>query len=469
MPDVSDKIPFPYDEDKDPDKFWFKDLADNAMPKQKGFITDLVYFMRGMEVPTLFTIWSGLWLLSTCIKREAWIKWYPNDQYGNLYVILTGPAGSRKSTTIDEIGIKIVKSMQQFIQDKNIQQMKNINIIKDKMTPESLLNSMLPENKPGKQAFIFTDTEGNPLLDKHNRPIRYKATSETGVVLSEMASSIGKRSYTDGFVEILLDLYNPRDTWDWTTMARSKQTLKRTYLSLLAATTPSGFKNSVPQAAMGDGFLSRCILVYQDKNNRVFSIPRIVKNGPTMTELSERLAWICENTLGEFSLSDEAFARYDSWYRDFRDYLEATPEEQGFKSRMNINVLKVAFLLRANRYDTSDKLISLADVEDSINLLTYTYAKSAELLLSMSSTELQKHIARIESYLNKHGETTRRELLRVTHIPAYELSIALDHMNQEGLIIIKRNKKVCGFPTKDGNETYTLNMEEEEENNKCQD
>jgi predicted transcriptional regulator len=129
---------------------------------------------------------------------------------------------------------------------------------------------------------------------------------------------------------------------------------------------------------------------------------------------------------------------------------------------MNINVLKVAFLLRANRYDTSDKLISLADMEDSINLLTYTYAKSAELLLSMSSTELQKHIGRIENYLNKHGETTRRELLRVTHIPAYELSIALDHMNQEGLIITKRNKKVCSFPTKDGNETYTLNMEEEE-------
>lgn len=457
-------IPIPYDEDKDPDRFWVKDISDVVKPKQLGFLTDIIYFMRGMEVPTVFTVWSALWLLSTCIKREAWLKWFPNDMFANIYVILTGPAGCKKSTTIDDVGIPIVRNMQQYIQNHNIRKMKNINIVKDKMTPESLLSSMLPENKPGKQSFIFTQKdEVTPLTDKRGKPIRYKATSETGIVLSEMASSVGKRSYTDGFIEILLDLYNPRDHWDWTTISRGKQTLKNTYLSMLAATTPTGFRDSIPQAALGDGFLSRSILVYQAGNNRRFSIPRDVANGPTMAELAQRLAWICENSLGEYTLSQEAFAYYDEWYHEFRDYLEASPDEQGFRSRMNINVLKVSLLLRLSRYDNSSKIITLQDVEEAVSLLTYTYARSSELLLDIRSGNFQSHVSKVMQIMKRHKSITRTDLLRKSHIPANELTLVVDHMVQEGTLKVKRGGKYTTTPTKTGSELYVLSIFTEEE------
>lgn len=453
---LEDEAPIPYDETKDPDRFWVTDASDKAKPSQPGFISDLIYNMRGMEVPTLFTIWSALWLLSVTIKREAWLEWHPNEMFANLYIILTGPAGCKKSTTIDDVGMKILKILPHYIQDHNIKLMKNINIVKDKMTPESLLFSMVPENKPGKQSFYFTNKDGSYILDRHGVPIRYRATSETGIVLSEMASSVGKRSYTDGFIEILLDLYNPRDKWDWTTIGRGKQVLKNTYLSLLAATTPTGFKDSIPQAALGDGFLSRCVLVYQKTNKRRFSIPKAVKNGPTMEDLAKRLAWICEHSMGEYSLSQDAFHLYDSWYHQFRDYIEMAPEEAGFKSRMNINVLKVALLLRLNRYDDSNKIITKRDMEDSIALLNYTYARSSELLLGIHMGEFQQYASRVTSTLRNHKTLSRTELLRKTHIQADKLSSVLDHMAQEGLIIIKKGGKTYSCPSKAGNETYTL-------------
>jgi len=453
-------IPTPYDEDKDPDKFWNKDLSDDAIPSQKGFLTDMIYYMRGMEVPTLYTIWSGLFLLSTCVKREAYVKWYPNNMFGNIYAILAGPAGGRKSTTIDDIGMPIIKRMQKYIENENIRKMKTINIVKDKMTPESLLNSMLPSEKEGVQSFSFKDPAGNVIINpKTNKPLRYKATSEAGIVLSEMASSIGKRSYTEGFIEVLLDLYNPRDTWDWTTIARGKKQLQRTYLSMLAATTPTGFKNSIPAAALGDGFLSRCILVYQPCNNRRFSIPREVKNGPTMDELSKRLAWICEQSLGEYSLSGEAFAEYDRWYHMFRDHLEANPAEQGFRSRLNINVLKVAFLLRLNRYTVDDKIISKQDIRDAIQLLNYTYARSAELILDLTSADFKDDSRKIMNVLRKYKAVTRTDMLRKTHIPAKDLNSVIDYMAQDGALTISLDGNVRTYPTSNGNEIYKLNKD----------
>jgi hypothetical protein len=448
--------PVPYREEDDPNKFWGPDLYDSALPKQKGFLTDMVYFMRGMEVPTLFTLWSGLWLLSTVIKREAWLKWFPLDMFPNLYVILAGPAGSKKSTTIDDVGMPILERMQQYMYHPNVRRMKNINVVKDKMTPEALLDAMLPGNKKGKASFVLVDDKGNPLLDEHNRPLRYKATSETGIVLSEMTSSIGKRSYTEGFVEILLDLYNPKERWEWRTRSEGAKYMYRTYVTLLAATTPTAFKESVPKVAAGDGFLSRCVTVYQSMTNRRFSMPRSVENGPTLDELAMRLAWIAEKSLGAFTLSEEAFALYDSWYDDHKDFLERNENEGGLRGRMDLNLLKVSLLLRAQRYDTEpENVITEDDMRDAIELLHVTYGLSAELMGELGD-EVRADADKVRRILGKYKRLSRVELMRKTHFKADDLNQVLDYLVQVGDITIMLNGRMKSYPSKAGEETYEI-------------
>jgi len=448
--------PTPYREEDDPDRFWVRDLYDNAIPKQKGFITDLIYHMRGMEVPTMFTIWSALWLLSTVIKREAWLKWYPRPLYPNLYIVLAAPAGFKKSVTIDEIGIPIVEQMQKYIAHPNVRRMKSIHIVKDKMTPEALLDAMLPGNKKGKASFVLVDDGGDPIVDQHNRPIRYKATSEIGIVLSEMTSSIGKRSYTEGFVEILLDLYNPKDGWEWRTKGEGLKRFNRTYLSLLAATTPTAFKESVPKVAAGDGFLSRCVVVYQNITNRRYSIPRPVEGAPSLEELSMRLAWIAENGLGEYSLSKEAFDVYDWWYRDHKDFIDEHDNESGLRGRMDINLLKVATLLRVQRYDNNPpQVITVDDINDAINLVHITYGMSAELLGELGD-ELRRDAERVMRILDKHKSLTRIEVMRKSHIPVDDFNQIVDYLSQVGEITISIDGRVKSYPSKNGNEVYTV-------------
>lgn len=455
--------PSPYREEDDPDRFWTKDLYDSAIPKRKGFITDLIYTMRGMEVPTLFTIWSALWLLSTVIKREAWLQWYPRSLYPNLYIILAAPAGFKKSVTIDDVGIPIVENLQRYIGHTNIRRMKNIHIVKDKMTPEALLDAMLPSSKKGKASFVLVDEESNPLVDAHNRPIRYKATSEIGIVLSEMTSSIGKRSYTEGFVEILLDLYNPKDSWEWRTKGEGLKKFHRTYLSLLAATTPSAFKESVPKVAAGDGFLSRCVIVYQRGTNRRFSMPRPVPAAPTLEELTMRLAWVAEHGLGEYKLDAEAFKLYDRWYNDHKDYIEDHDNESGLRGRMDINILKVALLLRLQRYaDEPEGIITAGDLQDAINLVHITYGLSAELLGELGD-ELKKDADRVMHIIDKFKTIKRVDLLRKSHIPVDDFNQIIDYLVQTGEITITCDGKNKSYPSKDGQEVYAVTRLHEDE------
>lgn len=461
--------PAPYYEENDPDKFWQPDLYDHAMPKQKGFLTDLVYAMRGMEVPTLFTLWSGLWLLSTVVKREAWLRWYPKPLFLNLYVILAGPAGSKKSVTIDDVGVPIVEQMQQYMSNVNIRRMKNIAIIKDKMTPEAMLDAMLPNNKPGKASFMFVDESGEPLLDEDGRPLRYKATSEIGLVLSEMTSSIGKRSYTEGFVEILLDMYNPKERWEWRTKSEGLRVFNRTYLTLLAATTPTAFIESVPKVAAGDGFLSRCVIAYQNESNRRFSIPRRVPAAPTEGELAKRLGWIADNTLGEYTLSDEAFDLYDRWYSDHKDFIEENQNESGIRGRMAINLLKVAVLLRAQRYEVYPvATVTAEDMADAIELLHVTYGLTAELIGELGS-DVKKDADKVMRVLDRHKELNRTSLMRKTHIRASELNATLDYLVQLGEITIENDGKRKSYPTSDGSELYRVTELHEREKRRYND
>jgi len=382
--------------------------------------------------------------------------------YGNLYVILAGPAGCRKSTTIDEVGVPIIEKMQQYIKDPNVRNMKGINMAKDKMTPEALLDAMLPGSKP-KSSFFLVDDKGDRLLGKDGVPIRYKATSEMGVVLSEMSSSIGKRSYTEGFVEILLDLYNPKTEWQWRTKTQGIKYLRRTYLSMIAATTPAGFKDSVPKAASGDGFLSRCVIAYYTRNSRRFPIPRPVPNGPTMDELAQRLAWVAENALGEYTLSDEAYDLYAKWYHSYKDYLDNNVTEQGVKGRMDINLLKVAFLLRCQRYtDEEGQQITLQDMEDALGIIQPTYATSQELLSDMDDG-IVNLANRIMKVMIRHRKLTRTDLLRKSHMPAQELNAVLDYLCQSGDIKISLKGKEKLYPSRDGAELYIVQGQKEEE------
>lgn len=434
--DLTAAPPVPYNEDADPEKFWIKDPADKMLPHNKGFITDFVYFLRGTEIPTLYAIWAALFGLSSMIKREAWLEWFPGwNLYTNFYLILVGGAGRvKKSTTISMI-MKVLEGAYGFISDPNMKKVKKLNIIKNKFTPEAMLEMM--EQKGS--ITMMSDDGKAALVDPEGKKVKYQKTSEVIISLPEMSVSINKRDYSQTLIQNLLDLYDPHGTWDYSTRGGGKKILRNLHTTLIAGTTPDGWRDAIPEAATGDGFISRTVVAYQEGTRRRFPKPRPVVNGPTMEELQKRMAWIADNTYGTYALSAEAETYYEWWYNVHRDRIDRNPSQAGIFSRMDNHLLKVAMLMCAQRYSPK-RIVTKQDLIDAERVLTMTVIKTPELLENMHiDADYYNKKKRIEDCLMRRGDEgcDRRELLQSTRIPAPLTTVILEHLIQEDLIMIK--------------------------------
>ena len=442
-PNGYESPPIPGDEGKvkKEKRNWVPDYGDQVIPTGKGFITDFVYHTRGYMIPTLACIWSAIFLLSTAIKREAWLEWMPKALFPNLYMVIVGPAGrAKKTTAVTQIGLPILRKFRKYIRDINIYNMKYINVIKDMNSPEYVIDAMLPERKPGDD-FFLVDKGGENLLDSRGQAIRYRKTSETAIIVSELSTFLSSRSYTESMSSLLLDLYDCHSDWDWSTLGRGKKTLRRMFTSLIAGTTVDGIRQSIPRAAKGDGFLSRTILVYVPTSKRQYPMPRKAHGAPDDEELARRLAWVVERSLGEYKLDEEAREEYERWYAWFYQKMEENPSIEGAISRMDVNLLKTAMLIHASRYDAQPNVVELGDLKDAIRLIDATYASLGLLLSQIGEDDILREVSRIELMLKKRGAEGmfRNALLRNARLKTDVLHLALSELSARGVVRFELN------------------------------
>ena len=456
---VDPTAPKPYDESKAEDHFWNKDDGDELLPKRKGFITDCVYRHRGKQVSTLFTVWSTLFLLSSAIKREAWVRFGAKKLYSNFYCILVGPAGIAHKTEAINDAVDVLEGFTAFISNPEFKFMKTLNIVADKASPEAMLESFMPRNKPpkGQNYIAFKDASGKPIINPETgRPLWYTKTSETAIVAHEFSTLLGQQRYNTGLTENLLALYECDRPFTWRTIKRGKPIVFRNlHTTLIAGTTLTAFRESLSENVRSAGFLSRSVMVYCPSTpGRRFSRPRIVKDAPDEKELSKRLAWIAEHTVGEFDLSPEADKYYDHWYCKWWDDLETDTEYQGLRSRIHVLVLKIALLLRSQRYDSGPKIIDLQDIKDAILVIKKTWFEALPMMKGFENSDIKPFYGRLEEYIRTRSEVDRMRLLRQAKFSSAELREGLTMLCEEGKIEIWKGKESKNYPSSDTKETY---------------
>jgi hypothetical protein len=433
--------PVPYDEQKyhganctagKPD--WIDDYGDQLLPRRKGFLTDFIYFTRGIMTPTVACIWTAFFVLSSSIKREAWLKWVPQELHTNQYIIIVGPAGlTKKTTAVTGFGLPLLRKFRSYIADRNIYEMKHVDVVKDKTSPESLLTAMSPESKPHADYYL-RDPEGELLLDQHGRAIPVRRTSEVALIVSELSTLLSNSSYMQTMTQILLDLYDCHDDWEWRTERRGIKILRWMHTTLLAGTTVDGFRDALPRAAKGDGFLSRSILVYTPQSKRKYPQPFFPEGAPDMEEMARRLAWVATQGIGEYELTPEAMATYELWYETYYKRMEDFPEYTGAVSRMDVNVLKTALLIRLQRYDAYDTVVDEEDLIDAIRIIEVTYNAVPFLIGQLEEDVILRNVEKIGKYLEQRGQQKRMHLLSVMHLRSDILTFVLEELIGRGLI-----------------------------------
>jgi hypothetical protein len=451
--------PLPYDEDAAPNKFWKPDPYDYVIPARKGFITDYVYSLRGTEIPTLYAIWSALFMLSTAIKREAWTSWYPDKLFSNLYVILLGPPGrGKKSTTLDSQTQKIITGFPQYMQSRSKTQIKaTIRTLTGKATPEALLEAL----KPNRNSITLLNELNEPLKKKSGDTMRYKPGAQLAIILSEMSTTINKQQYAQTMIENLLTLFDCHDQWPWRTVKRNVIMLEKLYTTFIAATTWKGFRESLPGAALGDGFLSRTIIVPIKTNPREMFPPKPVPNGPDRTEIMRRLAWIAEHTWGKHTISGEAIAAYREWYHYHIERTNIDEEYQELYSRMDNHILKLMLLMKAQRYSTGNT-IELEDFENARDLVMLTMREVGETISEIGGDETMMQLNKIRNYVRKKGTVDRATLMRNMKLQADQVNNFMTTLKERGEIYIFNGKKGKSRSNGRGTETYKWREKKEQ-------
>ena len=451
--------PIAADERCDPSIFWEADPCDKLIPTAPGFVSDCVYYTRGREVPTLYVIWSALFAIAAAVKRDAWIKWADKQLYTNLYLMIAGPAGAvRKNTAID-LAIDLLDYLDEEVQtvtgEADIAGMKRINPFTSRATPEALVTAMLPESGRSVE-FDFTTQQGDAYLDANGKPIRFYPRSEISICQRELITFIGKQNYMDSLIPMMLDLYDCPRQWHYKTQTRGTEELREVMVNFIGGITPAALKLMLPVSATADGFLSRCLVVYQSSSAREFFRPRVPESAPKVPELRERLAWIAGNTFGEWDFTEDAEEWMEHWYHRHKQQLVLDGLFMGIRSRIDAILYRVAALIRWQRYDRSaiDNRIDVQDLVDAERLLHYTFQTAIPIYRMLLDERGGDKSLKTEEYIRRVKRTTRLELIQQAHVPAEDASMAVARLVQEGLIKIFVDGKQTFEPSRNTKEVY---------------
>lgn len=447
--------PIPYD-DRKIKRNWVPEKWDHNLPKQRGFVTDMVLALRGTKVPTSFAVWTAISSIASAIKREAWVEWGIQRLFSNFYIILVAPPSVCGKDTVISFMERTLFKVKDNIWSDNLRIMKDLKIIRHRGTKEFIEDELRP-SPHGRRGYPLyqIDTAGKHIQDKPIGRI-YETTSEALIIAPELGHLLGKEKFNEGMIEFLTHIYTTHDNTEAGTRGNGKVVLHNLCTNMIAGTQPDAIRDSLPKAAYGEGFLSRCIVVFHDRAARFVPIPSIVQGAPDEGELGKRLAWIAENAQGRYSMSDGATRVYLDFAEDLHNRLLMYPEWIGLMGRMDTNLMKLSMVMRAQRYERGTT-IEKSDVEDAQRILDDA-VRTAPMIAGMihGSVNLQKYKTVARYIAGKKKGVDRLTVIRNTShgITGADVTTIVNELSKRSLIEIRLDKRTIPFSEKAQDETY---------------
>lgn len=216
----------------------------------EDFISRYLLYTKETEPPAIYHRWSILTAMSAYIGRTWYVNQGHFNIYPNLYVILVGGAGTRKNTAIS-LAKKLIKSAgyTTFAASKTS---------KEKLFVD-LAESLEPQGEDLLDANLFGSSSNDHLVN------------EVFIASGEFNTFFGNNILS--FLEDLGEL------WDWEGPFENKikngksVIINNPTINILGGTTPTMFAKTFPPEFIGQGFFSRCFLIYGEKTRPRITFP----------------------------------------------------------------------------------------------------------------------------------------------------------------------------------------------------
>lgn len=234
-------------------------------PRDDFFSSYLTYSANN-EVPTNFHRWSMITSLGAFLGRQFYFEHGNFNINPNIYAMLIGSSGTKKSTSI-KLAKTIIKAAgyDTIAAEKTSKEKFLMDISGEEDTPDAATKA---------SNFLDTNLWGDGDNNLESSPDR-----ECFVMADEFNDFMGHGNLE--FVSLLGSL------WDYTGIYKNRIktgksiAIKNPTISILGGNTPTGFSMAFPSDILGQGFFSRLLLIYGEPSGKRIAFPERASESTT--------------------------------------------------------------------------------------------------------------------------------------------------------------------------------------------
>lgn len=369
---------------------------------QQDFFDLYFQYVGKTEAPRLFHRWCAIASVAALLGRQCWLPFGHWTIYPNMYVMLMGSPGTRKSTAI-------------MISRKMIERQGYDRFSADRTSAERFLYDLL-RHESIESVEELTEMNLDALI------------CERFIVADEFTDFVGKGNLN--FLTMLAKLWDAPDSYEHPKLHGTSIIVPRPTVSAVTGNTPTNFMIAFPPEAIGQGLMSRIILVHGDATGEKIEDP------PAPTEesikaLQSRLTQMRKVVRGPMKKSPETQELFGKIYKSFKDIEDH--RFQHYSTRRFTHFQKLAMVIAAMRCST---VIDKNDCLVANTILHYTETRMPKALGEFGKS-------RNADVANNILEILKRVKRPVTVRYLWKM-VAQDLNRQEELIELVKNLREAG-------------------------
>jgi hypothetical protein len=338
-----------------------------------GWIGAYLLYAQDSEAPLAWHFWCAVATLGMVARRNFYWDRGRYILYLNHYLLIVGPTGLKKSTTMNQ-AMALLKLADQKVQDIRNDKPPPFYFSPDRVTPEAL------------DAELSAWTKANP--DAKD--------TICGLVNDEVATLLGKNVWgSDKLIHFLTAIYGGAASYRDASIGRGKREMKNIQVTALFGSTADWIRDSVTDEMLGGGFLGRCVIVPREDPHGIFPEPP-PSDPVVMHTLAEALIpWISLSGLVECRRTKEATSWYEEWYLSNKAGKPSDPRLEGWWNRKDDHLHKLAAILRIAELIASGEGAYEELIESRVLLVGLRTFHQAISILDVEENHLPKLLAQI--------------------------------------------------------------------------
>jgi len=316
--------------------------------KPEDFFSLYLEYTSHTECPVFFHRWCAITCLAAWIGRDIYFPFGHFKIHANMYTMLVGLAGTKKSTAI-KIGVNLMEAAgyTDFAADKTRQ--------------EKFLIDMAggdeADSKESADDILETNLFGG--VDASLRP-----PAECFVASDEINNFIGVGNLE--FMSILGDFWDRDKPFKYKLKNSNSVVIPYPTVNILGGNTFVGLNRLFPSEAIEQGFFSRLLFIHAEPTGVKHTIP--ADPDPAIRDkLIEALVAIKTNVQGKITITPDGYTLLDRIYKTWEGMNDIRFD--AYENRRLQHLIKLCMLTAAVRVSRE---ISIDDVIYANTILTFT-------------------------------------------------------------------------------------------------